>query len=609
MTSPRNAPCPCGSGKKYKSCCLPSDQHAATARRSAPFRAALEHGVWQADVLPMPVSYEKQPRARPTATFVVGGEVVLGIDADVEPLGELAEIAQRLERSVRRAVEAAGGSPEILQVRWPEIAASMGERLADLAIRVEPVASLAELEVPARAMIREVAHFPGWPPVSNPDSWHAWGLPVRTIAGLFDALATFHDTAPWRWTDGDPIVCTLPDGARWYASVMGSGGEEYGLVLTAELKDYELLATGLISALGWFEGRVISVGYAEADEQPRKVRREIASAGWRVAAPHAFPVLIPMNTPAGGISRRDADGMISILEAISAYTGQRDDFLARQEGAAHGWTDPRTGVVVREQTAVAPVWPVPDRLAPAGATGPGARTDFALPLTAGMFGFEAEERERIRRFEESLRDEGLAYSTIRKHASNAALWIEFLVNVSGVPSGAASEEDLRVFLYGWYAEHERSDSQGTSMLGSLRRFFDHIGAEAGIEYPWAAPLLADRAALTARIDSRRDCLDPGDWRGELGRDLWSRLLIPDARLGPRGEWRADPGPLEAALHFVLVRRWTTWRDALIREGIDRPDELRERLIERQREWERRPESITGRRTVIEAIRLERRRRG
>lgn len=29
----RNAPCPCGSGKKYKRCCLPRDQEAAAQRR------------------------------------------------------------------------------------------------------------------------------------------------------------------------------------------------------------------------------------------------------------------------------------------------------------------------------------------------------------------------------------------------------------------------------------------------------------------------------------------------------------------------------------------------------------------------------------------------
>lgn len=33
----RNAPCPCGSGKKYKKCCLPKDEaEAQAARRNAP---------------------------------------------------------------------------------------------------------------------------------------------------------------------------------------------------------------------------------------------------------------------------------------------------------------------------------------------------------------------------------------------------------------------------------------------------------------------------------------------------------------------------------------------------------------------------------------------
>ena len=32
----RNAPCPCGSGKKYKRCCLPVDQAAEVAARRSP---------------------------------------------------------------------------------------------------------------------------------------------------------------------------------------------------------------------------------------------------------------------------------------------------------------------------------------------------------------------------------------------------------------------------------------------------------------------------------------------------------------------------------------------------------------------------------------------
>jgi len=38
----RNDPCPCGSGKKYKQCCLASDQNAAAARAAAQAAAAAE---------------------------------------------------------------------------------------------------------------------------------------------------------------------------------------------------------------------------------------------------------------------------------------------------------------------------------------------------------------------------------------------------------------------------------------------------------------------------------------------------------------------------------------------------------------------------------------
>lgn len=37
----RNDPCPCGSGQKYKRCCLPRDEAAATARAAADRAAAL----------------------------------------------------------------------------------------------------------------------------------------------------------------------------------------------------------------------------------------------------------------------------------------------------------------------------------------------------------------------------------------------------------------------------------------------------------------------------------------------------------------------------------------------------------------------------------------
>ena len=45
----RNDPCPCGSGKKYKKCCLASDEAAARAARPAPPAAVPERRPYLAD--------------------------------------------------------------------------------------------------------------------------------------------------------------------------------------------------------------------------------------------------------------------------------------------------------------------------------------------------------------------------------------------------------------------------------------------------------------------------------------------------------------------------------------------------------------------------------
>ncbi|MEM7356257.1 MAG: SEC-C metal-binding domain-containing protein [Acidobacteriota bacterium] len=64
----RNAPCPCGSGKKYKACCLKLDRQNPGATGRTPVReAASQAKCWQADILPIPARFEDSPGARPAA--------------------------------------------------------------------------------------------------------------------------------------------------------------------------------------------------------------------------------------------------------------------------------------------------------------------------------------------------------------------------------------------------------------------------------------------------------------------------------------------------------------------------------------------------------------
>lgn len=57
----RNSPCPCGSGRKYKRCCLASDQRAATERREQQRDAAIERQMYAASVTAPPVYLDEDP--------------------------------------------------------------------------------------------------------------------------------------------------------------------------------------------------------------------------------------------------------------------------------------------------------------------------------------------------------------------------------------------------------------------------------------------------------------------------------------------------------------------------------------------------------------------
>ena len=72
----RNDPCPCGSGKKYKQCCLPKDRAAQAQRIEAKRDTEIPEAV-------MPLEY---PESNPVFNDVEAGDVSLG--PEVDPLVE-----------------------------------------------------------------------------------------------------------------------------------------------------------------------------------------------------------------------------------------------------------------------------------------------------------------------------------------------------------------------------------------------------------------------------------------------------------------------------------------------------------------------------------------
>lgn len=417
----RNAPCPCGSGRKFKQCCgragggsgSPRNGGEACTHTGVPPELIAGHD-WEADIFPLPITFEDDARARPTALVVTANELVLASETPTTPLGEYDQIAGKLARAIEKARRATGVTPPRVVVRWEEIARELRTRLPDgVAVAVAP--SLDGVVAAGRALLMNVADFPHWPAVSNPDSWLAWGLPRPMIVELFDAAADFHRSRPWRLlSDIPPLIVKLPGERTWTVAIMGSGGEEFGLTMYAEPDDYlrTIDAEDAEKIPGLLAGRTLALGFSKRGELPRRIQREVASSGWRVAATDAYPILLPMNTPAGGISRADAGDLIAVLRAVPAFVTEH----------AHRFDDervPARAFTIHEPTGVAMLfdatipWIVKDDAfgdvarAPGDPSG-GERQDDGLIVPHAAFRLDPDNvREAaewiVRRFEERRR--------------------------------------------------------------------------------------------------------------------------------------------------------------------------------------------------------------
>ncbi|HEX2202575.1 MAG TPA: hypothetical protein VHG91_04740, partial [Longimicrobium sp.] len=177
-------------------------------------------------------------------------------------------------------------------------------------------------------------------------------------------------------------------------------------------------------------------------------------------------------------------------------------------------------------------------------------------------------------------------------------WARFLARVARVPSEAATERDLRVFLFDRYPRTTRADElRARSVPGSLGRYFRYLAEHEGIAYPWAPAVLRERPAFRDRMETAplgRDLEEAREWRAELFADLDDRVMLPAPGFPGEHTGEAPPAsPRVAALAHELGRRWLLWRDEAVREGIADPAALRAALVRRQRAWERDPHPEHG----------------
>jgi hypothetical protein len=237
-----------------------------------------------------------------------------------------------------------------VRVRHAAVAAALRDAALPGAPRVT-VSPLRDLDAAASHLISHLIGAPVDRPVaaSSPETWTAWGLGRPAVADLFRAAAAFHRAAPWRELQNEDVLqFASPSGGAWTVCVMGAGGQQFGVVLYEDADDFRrLIEVGEPrKKLHAMRSAVLSLSFDRRADLPPRMRKEILAAGWEIAGPDAYPSLIAINTPGGGVTAAQGAELTVALRAVPAFVYQFQDELRNWMGERLEWRDPETGVTL-----------------------------------------------------------------------------------------------------------------------------------------------------------------------------------------------------------------------------------------------------------------------
>ncbi len=304
------------------------------SKRGTPPNIAL---TWEADLSPLPIAIDDDAAARPALLLVVADGFILTGDLVGHPSAAPEDVAGLLAGAIHAAAVSTGRSPDVVHVRHPAVAERLGALLAGSGSKVASVPALPHLDEALagfRSMVLGQADGAGPSPrAASPETWAGWALPNEQIARVFSAAARYFRAAPWsNITNEDILRTTVRGGGTWSGSVMGMAGQEFGLALYE--RDEDLLA--LLASdpdypeqvMAEISGSVISLSYNARNELPPPMRREIRDARWEVAGPRAYPSMMTINTPGGGVTTRQIDDLIALLDAIASFATEHEPMLS-----------------------------------------------------------------------------------------------------------------------------------------------------------------------------------------------------------------------------------------------------------------------------------------
>lgn len=322
---------------------------------------------WEVGLVPLPTTFEKDPDARPVAIMIVSGTgrpILMKLEANLPPRPEL--VGELVARQVESAASK-HGVPERIVVQEPAIARALQARAPLSGASVSIQGKLPMVTLVATDMIRDLIDPGGLPPgAAMSATWMGWGLSKALVAEMFRSAAALFRAAPWeRYRDDHPIELVHPSGDRWAVSVLGAAGDQFGLGFFLEPEDLDRVLSDddPRAAMGALRGTTLSLCFSHRDELRPASRKEVMRHGWEVASAGAYPELIVVNSPLGGVTEEQAEAMRCAIDAMARFAVAEQVRPTQRSGKravggtprrprprpgprAKDWRDAETGIVI-----------------------------------------------------------------------------------------------------------------------------------------------------------------------------------------------------------------------------------------------------------------------
>jgi tetratricopeptide (TPR) repeat protein len=272
--------------------------------------------IWQAAVSRVPTwMRDGEEMVRPWSILIVNHSEHLIIGQELvtqEPTAEV--VFDYLLRAMRQPLAGKRHRPSEIQVREEPVWTALQPHLEEIGIDCIYRAELEEADYilgEMQKLMRPDGHPPGI----------AEGATFASAQGasFYEAAAAFFRRTPWHKLPPNALIqvdcpqLTEFGPGRWYAAVMGQGGQTLGMAIYNDLRAVEEICGGCCSSSGPAEATSLSLLFGEGFEIPIADWLAAEHHHWPLAGPEAYPLVL---CSTGGVSVRPAEPWeLQLLEA------------------------------------------------------------------------------------------------------------------------------------------------------------------------------------------------------------------------------------------------------------------------------------------------------